>query len=124
MTLQAPEHLRGDMRNADQAITIERREWVSSALHQGHTWQQISDALGISRTSVGRIADAIDFHRKRQDTVLSLRRAGIKTGSLDRQIDAMPKPARSALADRAARARKPMAAVLADFWAQHHGAQV
>lgn len=47
MTLQAPEHLRGDMRDRPAHIREERRQWVASATSQGISRVRIQKALGI-----------------------------------------------------------------------------
>ena len=47
MTLQAPEHLRGDMRDRPAHIREERRQWVASATSRGISRVRIQKALGI-----------------------------------------------------------------------------
>ena len=121
MTLTAPERLRGALH--DPMLRAKRAEWVRKAVEAGHKNAELSAALGIGSSGLWKIMDQAGIKRPRGQNMDTLRYWGLKQGPLGPVLDAMPKPALMALADTAARAEKPMAAVLADFWAQHHGAQ-
>lgn len=123
MTLTAPEHLRGRIGNHRPELLAERAEWIRQVRDAGQTTTAIGVALGISRGAAIRATKAAAGPRRIRATVNSLFAQGLIVGSAKRAIDAMPVSGRTKLADAAARTGKPMSSVLADFWAQHHGAQ-
>ena len=123
MTLTAPEHLRGCLRR-DPARRAERLAWLIEQADAGHSGRDMSRALGINLYRAAHILAEAGYQRRPNNTANRLCDHGILVGSAARAIDAMPYDARDALAVTAAKARKPMSAVLAYFWAQHHGAQV
>lgn len=120
-TLSAPLHLRGDMRKTP-GLTADRAIWIRQALQAGHSTAAIAAALGIGRKAVQAASRKAGVRWTSQQSTRMLRGCGIRVGSTGPVIDAMPREARVALADHAARARKPMSAVLGDFWTQYHGA--
>lgn len=124
MTLTAPEHLKGDMRNRNARLREERLNWMLARAAEGHSGRAIARALNINPSRSSAILSEVGFIRRCCNNTEVLRSKGIQTGTAGNSIDAMPYDARDRLADVAAKTGKTMAAVLADFWAQHHGAQV
>lgn len=123
MTLIAPEHLRGKMTRAPAALRQERDEWIREAHRQGHTAVSIADALGLNHVATCRHMRSIGCGRVVKHSTGNLALNGILCGNVQTAIRGLPPDARGCLADQAARAGATMAAVLADFWSQHHGAQ-
>lgn len=121
MTLIAPEHLRGRISNKRPARLAERAEWIRQAKAAGCKGTEIAAALGISCGAANQAIVKAGCKRVSQQTMNILWKQGISLGAPKQAVDGMSVVGRSRLADEAARAQKPLIAVLADFWEQHHG---
>lgn len=120
--MNAPDHLRGPMVRGSKVIG-KRDEWVIARIMEGHRQTDIAEALGISSKAVGEIKVRHGVVRPQSVCLRSLFRLGLRVGNSGPAIEAMPRPARSALIDRAAKTGQTLANVLADFFAEHHGGQ-
>ncbi|MGN7867766.1 hypothetical protein [Paracoccus sp. 22332] len=123
MTLTAPNHLRGKMTNARLELKQARDEWIREHHQLGYRAKEIADALCLRAEIVQARLRLLGCGRKIVHSVGSLQHNSIVVGNAYKAIGAMSPCARAALADAAARKGKPMVQAMADFWAQHHGAQ-
>ena len=123
MTLTAPKHLRGRIGNWRRELLEERAEWIRKAHGEGHTSRAIGEALGISHGAAMKAVNLAGCRRINRQSRSCSYSQGLILGPASTAYDSLPIPARAALADAAARKGKPMLQVMADFWAQHHGAQ-
>ena len=124
MTLQAPEHLRGSLLRLPMNARQPVYDLIFARTREGFTQKQIGDALGLPQSTVNGILARHGVSKPSKGKPRKLCQIGIKIGEPGRAIEAMDAQSRDALIRSAAKTGKPMAAVLADFWAQHHGAQV
>lgn len=123
MPLTAPEHLRGRLGKGRTDLQSKRGAWIMKSYRAGHPFDEIAKALGIRYDRVLSIANANGYRRGERQLLKTLHSQGIILGKPGEAYDILPIPAREKLADTAAKHGKPMLHVLADFWAQHHGAQ-
>lgn len=120
--MKAPEHLRGKMTNLPASLRAERNAWIVMAADEGYTQRRIAQALGVSVGSVHSALHSLGYRRKPKMTWEALRSSGVRLGVTSDAVDAMPEPAREKLVMAAIKQRKDAVRVMADFWAQHHGA--
>lgn len=73
MTLTAPRHLQGPMRNyPDLAVLQERNQWCADRLEEGRTIHELKKALGISAGPIyaaARSAGYVKVHKKNRPQV-------------------------------------------------------
>ena len=123
MTLTAPERLCGRLPKGRADLQAKRGAWIMQSYRAGHPFDEIAKVLGIRYDLVLSIAKANGYRRGDRHLLKTLHTQGIILGKPGEAYDSLPIPARKQLADTAAKHGMPMLRVMANFWAQHHGAQ-
>ena len=117
--LIAPPEITGKLTGRPDRMR-QRDEWMREAHSRGYRANEIAAAVGIRASVIEVRLRSIGCGRGRVNSVNYIRQNGVASGNVFRAIGAMTPFGRGTLANAAARAGRPMADVLAQFYDRHH----